>query len=1039
MKKLQIITTVLLLLLAFPALLAAQQKSSGRAARIAAQVTDASNAPIIGATITSMEGRHVVYSNDQGSFSVPSKTDDILFVEAKGFVSQSILVSDLLAMQSVIILQPEKYMEGEHDQVNMPFGTQSKRRIVGAVSNIRMDDYKKNVYTDRDFWSIVNAASLGNFSATDVRGSGCVILIDGLVRNSWNSIANLTDMLNADEIEEITVLKDASAKMLYGALADRGIILIKTRRGEAHKRKMNFTLESGFGDPISYPNYLKAADYMILYNEALANDGQSRKYSYDDIENTRLGIDPIAYPDVDYYRNNTFLHAYRPQQRFQAEFIGGNSAAQYYLNVGYLNTQSMLKEGEGSNQATNRFNVHGAVDVRITDFIKVTLDGMAIFNANHGPHWKTRNFWNLTTSERVNAYPLLIPIDRIRAEDAEIIEEARNQRSVIDGKYLVGGALGFAQNSRQNIYGDLNLGGYENTLDRLMNVNIGIDIDLKRIARGLTYRSYFGTDHYNRYMTIQNNEYAVYIPTDIQSDGTFSITKEGNNNFVGSQSMTGVAFSRRYGWTNALTYNRTIADRHELSADLTSVYYTYKESATQYTDRNANAGFRINYLYNKRYIAEYGAAYVGSAYLKNGNRWGYAQSLGVGYIAIDPSDVHNSSFAPNFLKFKASWGNVKSDRGDGYVNYHLFENTYSAGSAYNYGDGAGANNMMTLGSGNPNLSFTQNNELNVGLETSFFNQKLFLEVNYYNVLRYGIVQRLTAFYPTYLGGGNFIPSDNYGRKQEQGVEAGIKFHQKIGPVLFDASLNAIYCSPKILRTNEDDYGPGMEYRQSAGKSSWAVWGLQAEGLYTQAEIDQINNPNEQVVRPAYGIVRAGDIKYTDLNGDGKIDENDISVIGSSHATSVYSLTLNASWRNFNLWACFDMQLGRKTIDGSTAYNDYYWVNAEKKYPAHLINRWTVDNPDPNAAYPRLTVSETGNNYRNSTYWISNKNYFTMPVLQLTYSFDKHIANALAMKELMIYLRTNNLFKVGPNADIMQLNIGSEPQLRWYYVGIKAQF
>ena len=706
MKKEYIIITIILTLLSLPVLSVAQPKGVNKSNRITGKVTDVTGLPIEGATITSMEGTFVVQSSHDGSFSVLQTANDYILIEAPGFITKTIQASDFIDHQGIIALEFENYMDGENDQVHVAFGTQSKRRIVGAVSNTRLDDYK-NIYNDRNFWTLVNANSLGNFAARDVRGTGSVILIDGLVRDSWGSIANLSDMLGSDEIEEITILKDATSKMLYGSLADRGIIMIKTRRGEALKRKANFTFEQGFGSPISYPNYLKAADYMILYNEALENDGQPYKYSQSDIENTRKGIDPVAYPDVDYYRGNTFLHSIKPQLRFQGEFSGGNEAAQYYLNLGYMNTRSLLKEGEGSKQSTNRFNVRGAVDIRLTDFVKVTLDGTAIFNAYNGPYWKTRNFWNLTTSERVNAYPLLIPIDRIRPEDVEILDEARNQRSVLNDTYLVGGSSGFTQNNRQNVYGCLNLGGYENTMDRLMNVNIGFDVDLKSIVNGLNYQTYFGTDHYNRYATSQNNEYAVYIP-EVQSDGSIKITKEGNNNFVGSQSMTGVSFSRRYGWTNALAFDRIFSDNHELSAKITSIYYTYKESDTRYTDRNMNFGFRANYMYNKRYVAEYSSAYIGSSYLASSNRWGYAQALGAAWIMTEEdflSEVRNL----DYLKFKTSWGNTKSDRGDGYVNYHLFENTFSAGSAYNYGDGAGSNTMMTLGSGNPNLSFTQSN------------------------------------------------------------------------------------------------------------------------------------------------------------------------------------------------------------------------------------------------------------------------------------------------------------------------------------------
>ncbi len=1034
MKKNHICITIILALLLLPILLVAQSRDIE--SKITGKVVDVTGIPVEGATITSMEGAFVVQSDNDGSFSVLYTAGNYILIEAPGFVTRAIQVSDLIDRQGTIVLQFENYMDGENDQVNVAFGTQSKRRVVGAASNIRLDDYK-NTYNDRNFWTLVSASGLGSFGARDIRGTGSVILIDGLVRDSWGSIANLSDMLNSDEVEEITILKDATSKMLYGALADRGIIMIKTRRGEAHKREANFTIEQGFGVPISYPNYLKAADYMTLYNEALENDGQPYRYSQTDIENTRSGIDPVAYPDVDYYRDNTFLNSMKPQQRFQGEFSGGNAAAQYYLNLGYMNTRSLLKEGEGSSQSTNRFNVRGAVDVKLTDYIKVTLDGTAIFNAYRGPYWETLNFWNLTTSERVNAYPLLIPIDRVRPEDAEILDEAYNQRSIINGAYLVGGSSGFTQNNRQNIYGSLNLGGYQNTMDRLMNVNVGFDLDLKSVLDGLNYHTYFGTDHYNRYATSQINEYAVYIP-EIESEGSIKITKQGNNNFVGSQTMTGVSFSRRYGWTNALGYDQVFSDKHKLNATLTSIYYTYKESNTRYTDRNMNFGFRTNYVYDNRYIAEYSSAYIGSSYLKDGNRWGYAQAVGAAWILTE-EDFLNDSRNLDYLKLKTSWGNTKSDRADGYANYHLFENTFSAGSTYNYGDGAGANTMMTLGSGNPNLTFTQSNEFNIGVETSLFKHKVFIEANYFNNLRHGIVQRLTSSYPAYLGGGDFIPSDNYGRRREQGIEVGVNFRQKINNLVLDATLNAIWVSPKVLRTDEDDYGPGMEYRQSVGKPHWAVWGLQADGLYTQAEIDQINLPEANVVRPTYGVVRAGDIKYRDLNNDGKVDNDDITVIGSSHATSAYSFVLNASWRNFNLWTYFEAQLGRKTVDGNNSVNNYYWINGEMKYPAHLLGRWTDENPDINASYPRLTVSETGNNYRNSTYWVSDKSYFSMPSIQLTYSFNKRVANMLSTKDLMIFFRATNLFRVGPNSGILNLNVGSEPQMRWYFIGVKAQF
>jgi TonB-linked SusC/RagA family outer membrane protein len=923
------------------------------------------------------------------------------------------------------------YDDSVRELVNMPFGTLSKRNITGAVANFRMDDFR-DIYNDRNYWTLVRANGTGLFSATDVRGMGGVIVIDGLVRDGNSAVVNFSDMINADEIEEITILKDAASRMLYGALADQGVIMIKTRHGEAFKNRMNFTYEFSFGVPISYPNYLKAADYMILYNEACRNDGKPIAYSWDDIENTRNGVDEIRYPDVDYYRNNEFLARVKPQQRLQAVFSGGNHIAQYFLNMAYLNSRSLLKEGEGANQSTNRFNVHGALNMKINDFIKATMDGTAIFNAYHGPNYQNINFWNLSTSQRVNAYPLLIPIKLIREEDAGIIEEAANQRSLVQGRYLLGGNRNFMQ----NLWGDLNLGGYDNTMDRLMNVNIGIDIDLRKIVNGLSFRTYFGSDNYNQYAVKQINSYAVYNPT-LQDDNKFAVEKVGDNDFVGKQTMNDIAFYRRYGWINTLTYRKLFAEKHDVNVVFNSYLNTYKQSGFTNTERHLNFGERINYMYDKRLVVEYSSAIIGSAYLGADNRWGYAQSVGTGWILSEENFIRNMP-ALDYLKLKATFANTKSYLS--FNNYHLFENTYTTSSAYNYGDGVGANNAMTLTYGNNNLSWVQRNELNIGLEAKLLDRMFSIDANYFNSLHFDILETPVNAYPSYLGGSNFIPLENFGRRREQGFDVGIGFSHRAGDLQVNLVANIAYVVPKILVTDALVYGPDEQYLTRKSKSPNAIWGLIAEGLYTQEEINRINSAEAEVIRPTFGTVRAGDIKYRDMNNDKRIDNDDITVLGSSHATANYGFTVNIAWRNLNLYAYFAAQTGRSAFYRSNYYN----VTGEMKYPAHLLGRWAYDpetgvDTRATATYPRLTTVEEANNFRNSSYWLSNCNYFSLPAVQLTYMFDNYITDKLHIKKLMVFARGQNLFLIGPNADKLQLNVGSEPQMRWYYAGINVEF
>ena len=299
MNKRTYILVFLLLLAGFTSELSAQKKpkkAKQEISVVSGQVVDSSGIPVAGALVTAMEGAYFARTDADGAFSVKSGAADYILIEAEGYEPKEVYLPDLAAGQA-IALEASPYRSGSADRVELPFGTLTDRRVVGAVNDIDMDRYKDKL-SDYGLDGVLQAEGFGVFGAKDVRGMGYTILIDGLVRDGSNSVASLSDMLNADEVERITVLKDAASRLLYGSYADKGIILIKTRRGEAHKRIMNFSYETSFGIPKAQPEYLRAADYMILYNEALRNDGGNPMYSYQDIENARAGVDPVKYPDA---------------------------------------------------------------------------------------------------------------------------------------------------------------------------------------------------------------------------------------------------------------------------------------------------------------------------------------------------------------------------------------------------------------------------------------------------------------------------------------------------------------------------------------------------------------------------------------------------------------------------------------------------------------------------------------------------------------------------------------------------------------------
>jgi hypothetical protein len=246
---------------------------------------------------------------------------------------------------------------------------------------------------------------------------------------------------------------------------------------------------------------------------------------------------------------------------------------------------------------------------------------------------------------------------------------------------------------------------------------------------------------------------------------------------------------------------------------------------------------------------------------------------------------------------------------------------------------------------------------------------------------------------------------------------------------------------------ELDYGPGMEYFKNEGKSFYANRGLIAEGLYTQEQIERINAGDPAIARSGYGTVRAGDIKYTDLNKDGVINDHDMTTIGNSIPKATYSITVDVSWKNFNLFANLTARTGVSGQLGGLNSNstNYYWAyGGTMKYPAHMVGRWAYDpsyglDTRATATYPRLSSTMSENNYRASTFWKYDGSYVTMPLLQVTYKLPKSAAKAMYMKNAMVFLRGQNLFVLGPNAREMQLNVASEPQMRWYHAGVKLEF
>lgn len=962
-------------------------------------VKDASGNPVPNASITIGEGTAPVLTNERGEFTLKIDSRTPVLVEAEGYEPQFITVLPAVGLTDVVLTKASTQMTSK-DVVKVPFGSFKKRLIPGAVTSFKPDEILKYDHA-RDFQEIINGKIPGFFGSLDNRGLGApLVIVDGVPRSGLD--------YNLQQIEQITVSKDLLTSMLYGGQANNGIIYITTKRGEPLKKNLKFTIQSGMNKAISYPDFLSSSDYMTLYNEALANDGLSAKYLQADIDANASGVNPTRYPNQDYY-NSTYLKNFSSYNNVVAETGGGNEVAQYYLNIGWNRVSGMLKPGEGGDEKKDRINVRGNVDYKLNEVMKIRFDAAVIFNIINQPRYTTEgtDFWTLSSTLYPNSAQALIPVSLLK--DQTLLGAAK----IIDGKYILGGTSEYLT----NIYGELTKNGPTQINSRLLEMNVGLDFDLKSITEGLSASVFFTYDLQNVFRTDIPNSYAVYVPTYDATGDTINSWKKSNvDSKVNTMNLSDVSFSRRSGLYGKVDYHKASGD-NEVNITGLGYYDSYSLEGIIQPLKHVNIGLRANYSFKQKYIVELGGLVNGSIKLSETSKWGISPGIGLGWIASEEGFLQGNSLI-NYLKVRA---NLTLTKNDETLNvYFPGQDFYTKSTTFYYNNGFGStgnyNSAYLINLGNPNLGFERRLNYNIGFESFLLDSKLGVEGSYFYYKTSDIITKRTNTLPVYFGSYYF---ENYGSNQNQGVELGINYTQNVGDVAVRFGTNFVYAVPKTLVI--DDLNYPEDYRKAAGKPTDAMFGFVALGLFKdQTEIDNY-------IPQTFGTVKPGDIKYEDLNGDNVIDDLDQKMIGNSHSRIAYSFDLTLKYKSFEFFALATGQSGTSTYFN----NPYYWVYGTRKYSEVVMNRWTPATA-ATATYPRLTTASNDNNFRNSTYWLYKNNWFTLQTAQLTYSLPEKISG---IKEARFFVRGNNLMTISRIKDKSQLNIGTTPQTRFYSLGI----
>lgn len=938
-------------------------------------------------------------------------------------------MSALLAVTAVIPATAQ--IETDQDSlVNVAFRKVAKDDVLGGVSSINYRELMKknyNTYSLDNMQGYVagfNGAGMwgldgsSDFSADNVP-NGMLVMIDGVPRSA--------DNVKPDEIESITFLKGAQAVVLYGSRAAKGVVLITTKRGTVTDGlKVNVRANTGWNVAKSFPEYLGSAEYMTLYNEARANDGLAPLYSQQDIYNYASGSNPYRYPSVDFYSSDYIKKAYNRTDA-AIEIEGGNERAKFYSNVSYYRMGDYMNFGEAKDNYTDRFNVRGNVDMKIADFISAFVNANATYyNARSA---NGSSYWSVASTLRPNRVTPLIPTSYIDPNAAAAKTMLDNTTNIIDGCFLGG-----TQTDLTNVFADTYAAGYNTWTSRQFQFDAGVNIDLESLLKGLTFKTQVAIDYATTYSTAFNNSYASFEPTWSNYNGRDVIVALNNHETVdkksGVQNISNSTDNQTIAFNAHFDYRHTFANVHNVSAILVANGWQQKVSGVYHKLSNANLGLQADYNYAKKYYATVALSTPWSARLPEGERAGISPSFTLGWNLVKENFMQNTPF--DELTLSVSYSDLMTDLG--ISDYYLYQGTYQSGGWWDWNGQTGHSDVQSKRGDSDSFSFLHRKEFSVGLHAALLKRALTVDGSFFvNKINGGLIEasnQMPNYFKVYYPESSFLPWINYNEDKRVGFDIAVKYKKNFGELDFEGGVSLTHYTTEA--TTRDDSGYADEYQYRQGKPLDAIWGYECLGFFKdQADIDA------SPVQKIGGNIRPGDLKYKDQNGDGVIDSKDQIDLGKAGwygAPTTLGINLTFKYKNFSLFVLGTGSFGANGVKD----NSYWWVKGNDKYSSVVRDRWTPATAE-SAAYPRLTTESGANNFTTSDFWIYSTSRFDLAKVQLTYDFPKSIIGNGIVKGLSAYLSGNSLLTIAKEREILEMNVGSAPQSRFYNLGVQVAF
>lgn len=924
--------------------------------------------------------------------------------------------------QTVFKIALVESIEGFADVVVVGYGTKKRADVTGAISMVKGEDIKQNPAANlsNSIAGRIPGVIINNRSGEPgqdasqilIRGKGTLndnsplIVIDGIAN------AGSFDRLNPDDIESVTVLKDASAA-IYGAQAANGVILVTTKRGKAGQPLITYDGNYSLTQPTRIPKLINAWEYATYKNEINARTGLPAEFTEEQIQHYKDGDDPLNYPNTNWL--NAILKDLSPQTRHSLSLRGGGEKVSYFVSGGYL-----YQDGIFRNSATdyNQYNFRSNVDANLNKNFKLSFDVAG--------RMEDRRYSNVTGAEifsyTYGTFPTL-PDFYPNGLPGAGVEAGRNP------VLLASGASGFKK-----------------VKDYFLQSRVVFELKLPYITEGLSLSGFAGynfqfnnvkllNDNWDSYRYDKNTgQYINYRnnlgPINLNESfrnynlSTYNIKLGYDRSFNQHKVSAFVAYEQSEGFDEGIGAYRTGYLTNQIDQISVGGNTGLNNSGTAFQSARQNVFGRISYNFDERYLAELILRYDGSFNFPVGRQWGTFPGVSLGWRISEESFFKNNVSFINQLKLKASWARLGNDKIAPYQS--LLQYNRDAG----YYFGANLDRVPGLSLGvvpNPFVTWEVSDTKNIGIESSLWGGALNVNADYFFANRNNILVSRNASIPTSTGLSSAnLPAENIGKVSSHGFELEVFHRGKFGAdFTYSIGANFTHTQNTIDFIDEAAGVPDWQKAQGHPMDSWLLY--KTDGIYhSQAEID--GSAHLTGARP-------GDIKYIDLNKDGKITSNDqIRIYESAIPLNTFGIPMGIKYKGIGLSLLWQGQSKAKQVIRPT-FNPLTpprWM---------YDDRWTATNT--NGKMPASFAPNDNFNTLESDFWLRNASFIRLKTVELSYNLSAPTLSQFNMQDLEIYLSAFNLFTISKIKDydpeLSASNGGYYPQTRIYNAGVRISF